>query len=180
MAAEVQPTCPLCRADIHSRDLVVGVNAAVPTHQDDAMLASLQEQASSSDSKLQALLHQVLCCRPGSSTTCHHQSSVLCCVVACCALLWHAVLCCGMLCYAIWATHSRTWLLIKLTPKGVAFPPSFSCYAMLWHAVLSRSVLWHAVLCRAVLCSAVLCCCLRHGFWVAVSAIIISCMALSR
>ncbi len=63
IAAEVQPTCPLCRADIHSRDLV-GVNAAVPTHQDDAMLAKLQEQASSSDSKLQALLHQVFCCRP--------------------------------------------------------------------------------------------------------------------
>ncbi len=36
-----------------------GVNAAVPTHQDDPEVAGLQEQASVSDSKLQALLHQV-------------------------------------------------------------------------------------------------------------------------
>ena len=81
MAAEVQPTCPLCRADIHSRDLVVGVNAGVPTHQDDAMLASLQEQASSSDSKLQALLHQVLCSTPELIITCHHQSFVVFCAL---------------------------------------------------------------------------------------------------
>lgn len=94
MAAEVQPTCPLCRADIHSGDLVVGVNAAVPSHQDDAMLASLQEQASSSDSKLQALLNQVLCCRPELIIACHHQSS-------CCGMLCYAVLYCGMLCCAV-------------------------------------------------------------------------------
>ncbi len=88
IAAEVQPTCPLCRADIRSGDLVVGVNAAVPTHHDDAMLASLQEQASSSDSKLQALLHQVLCCKPELIIACHHQSSVLCCaiIISCMAL----------------------------------------------------------------------------------------------
>ena len=39
--------------------MVNAVYAAVPTHQDDPEVAGLQEQASVSESKLQALLHQV-------------------------------------------------------------------------------------------------------------------------
>ena len=39
--------------------MVNAVYAAVPTHQDDPVVAGLQEQASVSESKLQALLHQV-------------------------------------------------------------------------------------------------------------------------
>ncbi|DBA72541.1 TPA: hypothetical protein ACH3X2_010298 [Trebouxia sp. C0005] len=55
----LQASCPLCRASIQSTELVCGVNAAVHTYQHDPQVAGLQEQASVSDSKLQALLHQL-------------------------------------------------------------------------------------------------------------------------
>ena len=57
-AAHMQPTCPLCRADVSPTDLRRGVNEAVHSYDADPVVASLQ--ACVADSKLNVLLDEVL------------------------------------------------------------------------------------------------------------------------
>ena len=56
-------TCPLCRAKVQTKELVKGVNEGAQTlEEEDSFTASLEEKASSSDSKLMALLEEVMLC----------------------------------------------------------------------------------------------------------------------
>lgn len=52
-----QLACPLCRATVQSQDLVKGVNEA--HEEEDSFTAALEQQASTSESKLNALLEEV-------------------------------------------------------------------------------------------------------------------------
>lgn len=52
--------CPLCRAKVQAQDLVKGVNeGAQALEEEDSVTVTLEQQASTSDSKLNALLEEV-------------------------------------------------------------------------------------------------------------------------
>lgn len=56
-----QLVCPLCRAKVQGQDLVKGVNeGAQALEEEDSFTTTLEEQASTSESKLNALLEEVL------------------------------------------------------------------------------------------------------------------------
>lgn len=55
--------CPLCRAKVQAQDLVKGVNeGAQALEEEDSTTVTLEQQASTSDSKLNALLEEVSKC----------------------------------------------------------------------------------------------------------------------
>ena len=64
--------CPLCRATVQGQELVKGVNEGARTlEEEDSLTARLEQQAGSSESKLNALLEEVrlhlhACCRTGT------------------------------------------------------------------------------------------------------------------
>ena len=64
------------------------------------------------------------------------------------AVMSHAVMRCTVTALCSWAARSSTWLLIKLTTKGVAFPFLF----FLLHYVVT----YYTMLCFVVACCAVL------------------------
>jgi len=55
--------CPLCRANVQGQELVKGVNEdAQALEEEDSFAASLEQKASTSESKLMALLEEVRVC----------------------------------------------------------------------------------------------------------------------
>lgn len=53
-------TCPLCRARVQGQELVKGVNeGAQSLEEEDSFAATLEQKASTSESKLMALLEEV-------------------------------------------------------------------------------------------------------------------------
>ncbi len=64
--------CPLCRATVQGQELVKGVNEdAQALEEEDSFAANLEQKASTSESKLMALLEEVTACLCVCSLVCH-------------------------------------------------------------------------------------------------------------
>ncbi len=63
--------CPLCRANVQGQELVKGVNEDVQAlEEEDSFAASLEQKASTSESKLMALLEEVRVCLFNGMSSC--------------------------------------------------------------------------------------------------------------
>jgi len=64
--------CPLCRAKVQGQELVKGVNEdAQALDEEDSFTATLEQKASTSESKLMALLEEVRACLCVCPLVCH-------------------------------------------------------------------------------------------------------------
>ena len=79
--------CPLCRATVQGQELVKGVNEdAHALEEEDSFAASLEQKASTSESKLMALLEEVtahLCVHSSVLSSCLSSLSVGLCACLC-------------------------------------------------------------------------------------------------
>ncbi len=74
--------CPLCRAKVQGQELVKGVNEdAQALEEEDSFAASLEQKASTSESKLMALLDEVTACLSNGLSSCLSSPSV--CLLVC-------------------------------------------------------------------------------------------------